>query len=323
MEDIIKRINHKKKLLNQQSLSPMQLENMQAWFRVEMTYNSNALEGNTLTRQQTHLVLNENLAIANKTVIEHLEVINHAQAFDFICKLAKTTKLQDINIDLILKIHTIILSKINNDWAGRLRNIPVRVVGSRSVFPNHLKVASKLEELVLDIQTKSQTILEKAIDIHYYLVSIHPFVDGNGRTARLLMSFILMQANYSPVIIRKQDRLKYINALEEAQTGGSPTNFKKLMYQAIERSLDFYLQPRLTTKSASLIKIGQLAKSTQVTVATIRYWTNLGLLELAERLPSGYRLYDKAMIDRIIKIKKLQAQRLTLEEIKQKLKSGH
>ena len=204
--------------------------------------------------------------------------------------------------------------------------MPVRVSGSTVVFPNPRKVPDLMDELHNWLKSKPKLHpIELAAEAHYRLVTIHPFVDGNGRTARLLMNLILMMQGYPPAIIRKRDRLNYIAILEKAQTGGSKDPFVKLISKAVERSLDIYLKAVLQkddssqTDSDILLKIGELAKRIVVPNSTIRHWTKSGLLQVAETTHSGYQMYNLYMIERIEKIRALKEKRLTLEEIKKRL----
>lgn len=143
---------------------------------------------------------------------------------------------------------------------------------------------------------------------------IHPFVDGNGRTARLLMNLLLMMTGYPPAIIRKSDRLLYIGALEKAQLGGSKAPYEQIIARATMRSLNIYLQA-IQGKSAmldntntdDLLKIGELAKLAGEAVSTIRYWTHEGLLDVATMTPSGYQMYAINMVERCQQIQKLKA----------------
>ncbi len=162
-------------------------------------------------------------------------------------------------------------------------------------------------------------------EAHYRLVSIHPFVDGNGRRARLLMNLLLIMAGYPPAIIRKRDRLAYIGALEQAQLGGPREAYDKLIARAAERSLDIYLQAAQglsalgDVDTGELLRIGELAKVVGETVPTIRHWTRLGLLEVAEVTASSYQLYAADMTARCQLIKKLKSERFTLAEIKERI----
>lgn len=320
---LLDQLTHKKKRLDKlQPLPATQIKNLDEWYRVELTYTSNAIEGNTLTRRETGLVVDKGLTIAGKSFIEHLEAVNHAEAVDYIKQLAAETKPADITDDTILEIHKCILSKIDQPQAGRYRNVPVRVAGSTTVFPNHMRVAELMAEFLAELRHKAATLhpAELAAFAHFRLVSIHPFADGDGRTARLLMNLILEQSGYPPAIIRNEDRLRYINVLEQARMTEDPNLFYAIVYEAIDRSLDIYLgEDKPAPAEQKLLKIGDLARLTKETVVTIRHWTDEGLLPLADRSASGYRLYMPSAIDQAKKIRSLADQRFTLAEIKQKL----
>ena len=167
---------------------------------------------------------------------------------------------------------------------------------------------------------ESMDPLMRAVEAHYRLVTIHPFVDGNGRTARLLMNLLLMQAGYPPAVVRMRDRLSYLTSLEKAQTGGSKEDYERLMYQAVGRSLDMYLKAMkgdlYTALDEELLKIGALSKETGETPATLRYWTKEGLLEVHDYSPGGYHLYASSMVERVKQIQDLKKKRFTLKEVK-------
>lgn len=300
------------------------LRNLDEWFRVELTYTSNAIEGNTLTRRETALVVEKGLTIGGKTLIEHLEATNHAHALDWV-KERINHRNQTLCEKDILLIHDIVLKAIDDKNAGRYRNVPVRISGSSVILPNPRKVPDLMEEFVEWLEN-SQYLhpVELAAEAHYRLVTIHPFVDGNGRTARLLMNMILLMNEYPPAIIRKRDRLKYISSLEKAQLGGSKDDYIKIITKAVDRSFDIYLTA-VQGKAADyndeskLLKIGELAKQLGLHNSTIRHWTKEGLLEIAEITDAGYHLYAPEMVERIKQINKLKEQRLTLNEIKEKL----
>jgi Fic family protein len=193
-------------------------------------------------------------------------------------------------------------------------------------MPNPAKVPSLMQDFLQWLTTRNSLHpVAFAGEAHYRLVTIHPFVDGNGRTARLLMNLLLLMRGYPPAIIRTRDRLAYIGALERAQLGGARSDFDALVAKAAERSLDIYLaaargeSAEAEADAASLMKIGALAKAVGVTVPTIRFWTAENLLEVADVTASGYQLYSPEMIARCELIRSLKEQRLTLAEIKRRL----
>lgn len=324
--DIFDNLTQKKQQLdNYLPLSPEIQQNLTDWFRVELTYSSNAIEGNTLSRAQTALVIEKGITIEGKTLQEQLETVNHIRALTYIATLTDKT-LQDITQNTILTIHAHILAHINDSYAGRYRNIPVRIAGSSVVMPNPLKVPSLMTEYIDWLHTTKDHPAKIASEAHYKLVTIHPFIDGNGRTARLLMNLILSQAGYPPAIIQNEERRAYIESIEKAQLGGSLTDFHTLIAKSIERSLDIYLNTvqnkpdNTTTHKTALLKIGELAKATNETVPTIRYWTQQGLLKPLRYTQGKYALYASNAIDQVNHIRKLQKeQRLTIEEIRQKI----
>ncbi len=165
-----------------------------------------------------------------------------------------------------------------------------------------------------------------AADAHFKFVSIHPFVDGNGRCGRLLMNLILIKSGFPPAIIRKEDRKEYISAIEKGQLTGDMNDYYEIIYKAVDRSFEIYFQildekkKQVRKDDKLLLKIGQLAKITKETVPTIRFWTNQGLLKVREFSQGGYQLFDKSMVKRVEKIRNLQKkERLTIEEIKRRL----
>lgn len=318
-------LTEKKKILDQHRPFPEALvQNLDDWFRIELTYTSNALEGNTLTRRETALVVEKGLTVGGKTLVEHLEATHHAQALDWV-KEQINHKSHEITEKDILQIHEIILKGIGDAIAGHYRTVPVRISGSTVILPNPRKVPQLMEEFCTWMQQKKgRHSVEWAAEAHYRLVTIHPFVDGNGRTARLLMNMILMKEGYPPAIIRKQDRLTYIASLEKAQLGGSKDDYLKLINKAIERSLDIYLkairgEDEAQNEMEKSLKIGELARMTGESNSTIRHWTKEGLLDVSEITSSGYQLYSYEMVERIKKIHELKKKRYTLMEIKEKL----
>ena len=211
--------------------------------------------------------------------MEHLEATNHAAALRGIMELV-SVKTSDLSESTVLDIHNTILRGIDDGNAEHYRSVPVRISGSEVILPNPRKVPDLMAHFIENITTESNLHpVELAAEAHYQLVTIHPFVDGNGRTARLLMNLILMQHGFPPALIRKRDRLRYIGSLEKAQLGGSKDAYYKIIAAAVDRSLDIYLKAlsdspdgvSKTTTSQLLMRIGQLAKQRESN-ATLRYW---------------------------------------------------
>lgn len=294
------------------------LDNLEKWFAVELTYSSNAIEGNTLTRLETALVLDTGITIGGKPMKDHLEATNHQAALHYLKNLANHTR---IDLDDILELHLLILKGIDDTNAGVIRHVPVRIAGSAVILPNPMKVPQLLDEMMTWMHTNQDDPVTFSALAHYKLVTIHPFVDGNGRTARLLMNLILMQHGYPPAIISPKDRLAYIKSLEKAQLGGSLEDYLQLIYQAAHKSLQIYLKairnetPAMPEVSETLIRIGALAKTTKESVSTIRYWTKIGLITAVSTSPAGYHLYKQDTVARCQTIRTLQTKRYTLDEI--------
>jgi Fic family protein len=309
-------------------LSPNLVRNLEEWFVVELTYTSNALEGNTLSRRETAAVVEKGLTVGGKTLVEHLEATNHAKALAEVIRLSQLPTSQLSRGDL-LRLHATVLHGIDDANAGQFRTIPVRISGSPVIMPNPTKVPDLMDAFLEWIVTNAAMHpVRLAAEAHYQLVTIHPFAGGNGRTARLLMNLILMQNGYPPAIIRTRDRLKYIGGLETAQLGGSKDGYEKVVVAAVDRSLDIYLKAvsgetadASTEREPDLLRIGQLASNTGESNSTIRFWTKEGLLEMADTTAAGYTLYRPEMIQRVERIRELQRERFTLSEIKQQLVS--
>lgn len=308
MDDKLLHLEAKKKQLD--SYKPLKnelIKNLEEWFRIELTYTSNAIEGNTLTRQETAMVVDEGLTVSGKSLTEHQEAINHAQAFDYI-QILVSKKRQELTATDIMDIHSIILNKIDDANKGRYRNVAVRLKGSETILPNPLKVPELMEEFIKWLQSdNSDNPVKIAIDAHFKLVSIHPFVDGNGRTARLLLNLLLMQAGYPAAIIRKEDRNTYINSLEKAQTKNDLTVYYNLMLEAIDRSLDIYLEaveperiimPELTS-GKRFYTTEEVAKLLQIDPETVRRYVRQGLLR-AVKLGGKFIRIEKADLDTFI-----------------------
>jgi len=334
MDKLLKEIKQKRDALAHfEPLPPELTKNLNDWYRIELTYSSNAIEGNTLTRQETAQVVEKNLTVEGKSVQEILEAVNHAAAYDFIKELIeRQPKRADITAGNVLDIHKLILRKIDDFNAGRYRSVAVRVAGSEVAFPNPLKVPELMEHFYKWLTGKNNDPIAKiAADAHFKFVSVHPFTDGNGRTGRLLMNLLLMQAGLPPAVITKEDRTRYISSIAKAQTTQDLSDFYRITYEAINASLDMYLQAANSPFEpdnefidepavGNLLKIGELADKTGEHFATIRYWSQQGLLHVADKTPGGYRLFHPDAIERVREIQRLKnEERLTLSEIKERL----
>jgi Fic family protein len=256
---LYERIFKKKRFLDSKRPLPKAiLKRLREEMDPEFIYNSNAIEGNTLTLNETRLVLAVGVTIKGKPLKDHLEVTNHLEALDYVYNLSKGKS--DITVEHLLKMHQIVLKGIEKEFSGRYRPGQVRILGANFVPPNALKIPQLMEDFVRWAKENAgyANIIEYAATLHYRFVWIHPFVDGNGRVARLLMNLILIRAGYPPTIILNSDRKKYYNALTRADRGEFQTFFK-VIGQAVERSLDIYLRA-LGLHTEELLNLSELAK---------------------------------------------------------------
>jgi Fic family protein len=235
------RLLEKKQMLDKgRPLPQSALHKIKEALTIEWTYNSNSIEGNTLSLRETQMVIQEGITIKGKSLREHFEVKNHEVAIDYLYSIIHEN--YQLRSRDILNLHGYVLRSIEEEFAGRLRNGGVRISGANFIPPNAQKVPYLIDELI-DFVVQNPlglNTIELATVFHHKFVWIHPFFDGNGRTVRLAMNLILMQAGYPPAIILKNDRKKYYEALNQANNG----NFQKLMLlmcQAVERSLNIYL----------------------------------------------------------------------------------
>ena len=230
----------KKELDNKRPIPKETLKSLRESINLEWTYNSNGIEGNTLTLRETQVVL-EGITVGGKSIKEHLEAINHEKAILFLDDLVKDN--EPISEWNIKNIHQLILKDIDNENAGRYRKENVTIKGATHIPPDYLKLPELMEKLILTYNTWSEyhPIIQAAL-LHGELVKIHPFVDGNGRTSRLLMNLDLMNSGYNPVIIKKESRLKYYEALDKAHATGNYTDFVKLVTKLEVEMLKKYLE---------------------------------------------------------------------------------
>jgi Fic family protein len=241
IEKHLERIAEKKTQLDAlRPFSNAALKNIKESLTLEWTYNSNSIEGNTLTLQETKMVIEEGFTIKGKSLREHFEAVNHHDAIDFIESLVNSDYI--LNDKDILTVHGLVLQKIEKEYAGRYRNAGVRISGANFTPPNALKVDTYMMDLIdwLNNDTIPINPVVKAAIFHHRFVWIHPFFDGNGRTVRLVFNLYLMKLGFPPAIILKNDRKKYYDALNKANNGDY-SKIVLMVLQALERSIDIYL----------------------------------------------------------------------------------
>ena len=220
------------------------LKKIQDALDIEYTYESNRIEGNTLTLQETALVVNEGVTISGNSIREHFEAINHAEAISYIKDIAK----QDIEISerTIKEIHALILHGIDRENAGRYRTVPVMISGSTHMPPQPYLIEKQMEDFILRFKQmeaeKVHPVLIAAY-LHDELVRIHPFIDGNGRTSRLLMNLYLLRHGYVIITLKGSNdaKVNYYKALEMSHTEQLPEDFQKLVIEAEIAALQKYL----------------------------------------------------------------------------------
>ena len=232
--------NLKKELDNKRPIPKDTLRTLQEKINLEWTYNSNGIEGNTLTLKETQVVL-EGITVGGKSIKEHLEAINHEHAILFLQTIVKDD--DPITEWNIKNIHTLILKEIDDENAGRYRSENVTIKGATHIPPDFVKVPELMEKLILNYKTwnKYHPIIQATL-LHGELVKIHPFADGNGRTSRLIMNLDLMKHGFNPVIIKKENRLQYYEALDKAHTTQDYTDFIKLINGLEIEMLKKYLE---------------------------------------------------------------------------------
>ncbi|MDI9312547.1 MAG: Fic family protein [Limnohabitans sp.] len=222
---------------------PMDNAKIQEALDIEYTYESNRIEGNTLTLQETQMVIEKGLTISGKSLNEHLEAINHKEAIDFIKDIVKNES--ELTESTLKQIHSIVLKSIDKVNAGVYRVVPVMISGT-TFLPPQPYLLNKLMEDYFHFYQENKAVLHPVVlaaEMHERLVTIHPFIDGNGRTSRLIMNLILLQHGYPIANIQGdyESRMKYYAALENAQVHNDKSDFISLIAGVVEASLERYL----------------------------------------------------------------------------------
>nr|WP_076388099.1 Fic family protein [Vaginimicrobium propionicum] len=238
-KSVLERIDKKKQELeSKRPLTEGELERLNEEFVVEYTYNSNAIEGNSLTLRETDLVL-RGLTIDRKPLRDHIEAVGHKEAFDFVRELVEQKS--PLTERVIKQIHFLVLADKRED-RGVYRSVPVRIVGARVAPTPPYLIEMKMKQLVCDYEKNTEHIVTKLSRFHVEFESIHPFIDGNGRTGRLLVNLELMKAGYPPIDIKFMDRVAYYDAFDEYHAKHNISAMERLFAEYLEARLDMYLK---------------------------------------------------------------------------------
>ena len=237
-ESLLAQIDRKKaELDSRRPLTAGEAERLKEEFVVEYTYNSNAIEGNTLTLRETDLVL-RGLTIEQKPLKDHMEAVGHKEAFNFVSKLVKENV--PISESIIKQIHYLVLADKRED-RGVYRRVPVRIMGAQHEPVQPYLIEPKMEQLLHDFVERKEHIVTKLARFHIEFEGIHPFIDGNGRTGRLLVNLELMKKGYPPIDIKFADRVSYYNAFDEYYAKHNLSAMENMFAGYINARLDMYL----------------------------------------------------------------------------------
>ncbi len=241
MEELLISIAAKKKQLEQlRPLSSKAMAKLEHYYDIELTYTSNAIEGNTLSAVETTLVIENGITISGKPLKDHLEALDHFDAIRYVRELARHGA--PIIENDIRNLHRLVMYRSVPEIAGQYADLPryVRTETGRYSFPLPVEVPALMGGFARWL-TAASTAADTAFEAHRKLVDIHPFNDGNGRTARLLMNLVLIRGGYPPVAVRPEDRLEYILGLQQAQAGQGAKRFNALLYRRLGETLGEYV----------------------------------------------------------------------------------
>lgn len=228
----------KAELASRRPLTQGEIERLNEEFTVEYTYNSNAIEGNTLTLRETDMVL-RGLTIDRKPLKDHLEAVGHKEAFDYVRELVRDNV--PMSERVILQIHYLVLADKRED-RGVYRRVPVRIMGAQHEPVQPWLIQPAMEQLIARYAESTEHIITKLARFHIEFERIHPFIDGNGRTGRLLVNLELMKAGYPPINIKFSDRMAYYNAFEAYHAKNDPAAMEKLFAGYVNERLEEYLR---------------------------------------------------------------------------------
>jgi len=242
LDTLLQAIAAKKERLDKlRPLSPEALANLEHYYDIELTYTSNAIEGNTLSPVETALVIEQGVTIGGKPMKDHLEALDHYDAIRYVRELAGQPAGPVTEVD-VRNLHRLVMQRSRPDIAGRYADLSryVRTETGRHAFPSPAEIPARMGDLSKWLRTARDNP-ETAFIAHRSLVDIHPFNDGNGRSARLLMNLILIRGGHPPVAVRPEDRPAYVRGLQEAEAGQGTESFETLLYERLDATLGEYL----------------------------------------------------------------------------------
>jgi Fic family protein len=247
MDGVLEAIADKRARLNRlRPLASEAIAKLEHYYDIELTYTSNAIEGNTLSPVETTLVIEQGVTIAGKPLKDHLEALDHYDAIRYVRELAGSSPEPLAEIDL-RNLHSLVVKRSRPEIAGRYADLAryVRTERGRHSFPSPAEIPALMGDFAAWLKTAPYTpeaTPDTAFEAHLKLVNIHPFNDGNGRTGRLLMNLILIRGGYPPIAVRPEDRVRYIGALQASQAGLGASMFSAMLYERLDATLDDYLQ---------------------------------------------------------------------------------
>lgn len=297
-DSLLNKIEKKKKKLD--SLRPLPKDSIKKIIediRLRHTYHSDAIEGNTLTLQETKLVIEEGITIGGKPLKDHIEARNDAEAFDLMIELVESKK--KVSQEIIQKIHEFVTKGILKN-PGQYRTENVAITGAKIRPPSYPKIIKSMDEYIQNIEKLKLHTIKKASFIHHEFVRIHPFIDGNGRVARLLTNFYLMKKGYPPIVVQKEDRKNYYKSLNKADLGDL-SDFATFIARVVNESLQYYLSSFIDEER--LVMLSDLSKKSDYSQEYLSLRARQGKLD-AVKIDNIWYSSEKALKDYQKSVKK-------------------
>jgi Fic family protein len=303
---IADRIEEKLKKLNSlRPLPPSVVAKLKQQFAIEMTYNSNAIEGNSLTLKETGWVIQDGLTIKGKPLKDHLEAKDHYAAINYLYEVIEHGSEHSISEVFIRNLHKMVVRETEQEEAGSYRKTNVIITGSDHKPVEASEVSSAMDDFIVWVRNNQKKLhsIELAAIVHHKIVYIHPFTDGNGRTARLTMNLFLMHEGYPLVVVLKNDRRKYYRTLAKADKG-EYSSFVRFIAQAVERSLNIYLRILVPTQiqGQKFVPLSEMSTLTPYSEKYLNFLARYGKIEAHKE--KRMWVTTKEAIDRYMKDRK-------------------